>query len=378
LKQAEIHDTDRTVGEISRNTSGPPGDRLTGSSFRKILWPLLALCVLVSASCRKDSSNPIAGAPYGYTDNFRLRIEAKSADGMPVPGLVVSAWSHMNIRLWSHAAGKKASHDAPGSVMKDLSLARPRRTLFNPFTSIPLQLPKGSRAFPRVRDLKDAPRFPGLFTLPGMVMATASGLDSVVPSPVVPKDFLVGWPYPNPFNPTTVIRYQLPRTARVCMAILDLRNIVVDTLIPAHPYEAGVYEIIFDGSGFPPGVYTVSLLATDTVSGKTLYAQSVLAVLVAGPDGLQTIIGSTAGDGSFETANSLLFPGLFTLPDIVETSAEGDSLGLLRFKDTVTIVLSDMAAHTQVSYDRVLVNGANTYKLLWNPPGVTEEHIIGR
>jgi hypothetical protein len=93
---------------------------------------------------------------------------------------------------------------------------------------------------------------------------------------------------------------------------------------------------------------------------------------MAGPDVYLTIVGSTAPDGSFETRNSLVFPGLFTLPDIVMASAAGDSLGLFRYTDTVTVVLSDLAAHTRVSYDRVLLNGPNVYKLLWNPPGATE------
>ena len=369
----EIDDIYRRVGDIPWNPSGPPADRLTGPSLKNILWALLALCMLVSGSCRKDSSNPATGDPYGYTENFRLRIEAKSADGLPVPGLVVSAWSHSSIPFRALGREKPAVYWGPGSIPKDFSLAWPHPNPLDTFTSIQFQLPKVSQVFLRVLDLKDAHGFPGLFTLPDMVTTTASGLDSVSPNPVVPKDFLMGWPYPNPFNPSTVIRYQLPRTVRVSIVILDLKNIVVDTLIPAHAFEAGVYEVVFDGAGFPLGVYTISLLATDTASGKTLYAQSVLAALVAGPDVLQTIIGSTAPDGSFETANSLLFPGLFTLPDIVETTVFGDSLGLFSFKDTVTVVLSDSAAHTSVSYDRVLLNGPNTYHLLWNPPGAPQK-----
>ena len=70
--------------------------------------------------------------------------------------------------------------------------------------------------------------------------------------------------YPNPFNPTTVIQYQLPKDTRVNLEIYDILGREVATLVNGQQ-TAGYHEVEFDGSRFASGVYFYRL-ATPTYS----------------------------------------------------------------------------------------------------------------
>jgi hypothetical protein len=60
--------------------------------------------------------------------------------------------------------------------------------------------------------------------------------------------------YPNPFNPSTVIRFRIHEPGRVTIAVYDIRGRKIRTLNEAH-YPAGSHAVLFDGTGLSPGVY---------------------------------------------------------------------------------------------------------------------------
>jgi len=67
---------------------------------------------------------------------------------------------------------------------------------------------------------------------------------------------------PNPFNPTTVISYQLPVASHVSLRIYDTAGRLVTTLVEGWR-DAGDHQITFDGSGLPSGIYFAKLIAGD-------------------------------------------------------------------------------------------------------------------
>ncbi len=68
-----------------------------------------------------------------------------------------------------------------------------------------------------------------------------------------PDGFELG-AYPNPFNPTTQIAYAVPEGAHVRLAVYDLLGREVALLVDRRQ-AAGRYEVTFEASHLPSGVY---------------------------------------------------------------------------------------------------------------------------
>ena len=75
--------------------------------------------------------------------------------------------------------------------------------------------------------------------------------------------------YPNPFNPSTTIRYELPKSSEVRLGVYDMLGREVAVLVNAM-LDAGVHEATFDGSGLAGGAYVYRLRAGAFVQSKTL------------------------------------------------------------------------------------------------------------
>ncbi len=66
--------------------------------------------------------------------------------------------------------------------------------------------------------------------------------------------------YPNPFNPLTTIRYELPVATRVSLAVYDIRGRLVAELVDGDQV-AGRHEVTFAPRGLASGVYLAHLRA---------------------------------------------------------------------------------------------------------------------
>jgi uncharacterized protein (DUF362 family) len=66
--------------------------------------------------------------------------------------------------------------------------------------------------------------------------------------------------YPNPFNPTTMITYQLSKTSYVRLTVYDITGRVVTTLVDGEK-AAGSYSIPWNASNISSGVYFYKLTA---------------------------------------------------------------------------------------------------------------------
>ncbi len=75
--------------------------------------------------------------------------------------------------------------------------------------------------------------------------------------------------YPNPFNPSTVISYQLPVNGSVSLKIYDLLGKEVAVLVDGNQ-TAGNHTAIFNGNAFPSGVYFYTLRAGTYAETKKL------------------------------------------------------------------------------------------------------------
>jgi hypothetical protein len=66
--------------------------------------------------------------------------------------------------------------------------------------------------------------------------------------------------YPNPFNPSTVISYRLPVISNVTLIVYDVLGNEITTLVNEEK-SVGVYEVEFNATGLPSGIYFYKLTA---------------------------------------------------------------------------------------------------------------------
>lgn len=100
-----------------------------------------------------------------------------------------------------------------------------------------------------------------------------------IPTGVSEEPNLMGYKleqnYPNPFNPVTKIKFSVPLNlethgnASLQLSIYDLLGKELKTLINK-PMEPGTYEVEFNGSGLPSGVYYYRLTAGEFSDIKKL------------------------------------------------------------------------------------------------------------
>jgi hypothetical protein len=74
---------------------------------------------------------------------------------------------------------------------------------------------------------------------------------------------------PNPFNPATTLRFELPAAARVSLKVFDACGRTAATLVDGRR-EAGFHEIIFDGSDLPSGIYFARLQAGEYIAVRKM------------------------------------------------------------------------------------------------------------
>ncbi|MGE5362627.1 MAG: YCF48-related protein [Bacteroidota bacterium] len=100
----------------------------------------------------------------------------------------------------------------------------------------------------------------------GLDVATA-----VEEKPAVVSDYKLYNSYPNPFNPSTVIRFSLPKTENVTMKIYNAIGKEVSTLLDAKTFAAGEHSVTFSAGNLPTGLYLCRIQAgTFTAVNKLL------------------------------------------------------------------------------------------------------------
>ena len=85
----------------------------------------------------------------------------------------------------------------------------------------------------------------------------------------IPFTYSLSQNFPNPFNPTTTIRYQLPESGKVSLIIYDILGREVKTLVNEFKIN-GKYEVSFNASSLASGVYLYRLIVNYYVDVKKM------------------------------------------------------------------------------------------------------------
>jgi photosystem II stability/assembly factor-like uncharacterized protein len=105
-----------------------------------------------------------------------------------------------------------------------------------------------------------------------------AGITSIQPySSEIPEGFRLHQNFPNPFNPSTVIRFDIPASSKSLteLRIYDINGKEVQLVLSGSPVP-GSYEYKWDASGMPTGLYFYKL----TVQGENSFSEVKKMMLV--------------------------------------------------------------------------------------------------
>jgi len=88
----------------------------------------------------------------------------------------------------------------------------------------------------------------------------------------LPKEFALRQNFPNPFNPTATIPYQLPSESRITLRIFNILGQLVETLNDDIE-QAGYKSVNWNASSFASGIYFYQLEATSVANPSKTFTQ---------------------------------------------------------------------------------------------------------
>jgi len=80
---------------------------------------------------------------------------------------------------------------------------------------------------------------------------------------IQPSEYNLFTAYPNPFNPSTTLSFDLSEAEKVSLIIYDVQGKEVISLVDGYK-NSGSYEVNFDGSGLSSGIYFARLVACES------------------------------------------------------------------------------------------------------------------
>ena len=92
---------------------------------------------------------------------------------------------------------------------------------------------------------------------------------SIDEQPLLPNEFNLYQNYPQPFNPVTTIKYQIPVTNKVVLKVFDVLGNEIETLVDQKK-PAGIYEVDFVGTELTSGIYFYSLTTEEFIDTKKM------------------------------------------------------------------------------------------------------------
>jgi hypothetical protein len=85
----------------------------------------------------------------------------------------------------------------------------------------------------------------------------------------VPKEFKLYNNFPNPFNPITRIRFDIPKSTHANLVIYDLLGREVALLFDTYVLP-GTYEVLWNASSHASGIYLLRLITAERTDIKKM------------------------------------------------------------------------------------------------------------
>jgi len=146
-------------------------------------------------------------------------------------------------------------------------------------TQITANISLAQNAAPGTRDVTVTNASPGGGTATRTGGFTVEPLTSIEPLPgIVPETYVLHDAFPNPFNPSTTIRYGVPERSDVLIQIYDLAGKLVADLVRLETM-AGLFQVKWEAGNASSGTYIVRMIARSLESAKTFSGSSKVVLI---------------------------------------------------------------------------------------------------
>ncbi len=179
-------------------------------------------------------------------------------------------------------------------------------------------------------------------------------------------------------NASSMINFALPTSCVVTLSLIELDGRTLQQPIKNSLLNAGSYAVTINIANKSAGsrVYKAVLSAKNDTSNIELFRDSIYVALWQFDPSL-SVLGYTSDKGIFETADSLSFPNVLTLPPIVHTTERDPTpVGMFTFPSDVVITLYDSTTQKSQSVVKKVNKGKNEFELIWNPTGIIIEPFV--
>jgi hypothetical protein len=259
---------------LNNQTFTFPNPACSPNCYRGDYTTMMANNPKVGFSVWSDHRNATAMNMGSYFPDFAMRVNPTSVG---INGSGDSAFVFVSVpavKLYSDTAIFSATVTPPptGSITLTL-LNKTSNTVQNILTSYPDSLrlriktsdgvPDGSYT---VRVLGNGPNGTPVHE---RFVTVNVGFVGIVNNSEIPKEFSLSQNYPNPFNPSTKIVYNIPKQSHVRLVVYDILGKEITTLVNELT-NAGSYEIDWDASPMPSGVYFYKIEAGNYTAIKKM------------------------------------------------------------------------------------------------------------
>jgi len=93
-----------------------------------------------------------------------------------------------------------------------------------------------------------------------------------------PSEFSLLQNFPNPFNPVTNVRFEIPEQSVVHLTVYNILGKQVDEIVNKE-FSPGIYSFKWDGSNFSSGVYLLQIDAHSIITGRSFNSVKKLILL---------------------------------------------------------------------------------------------------
>lgn len=201
---------------------------------------------------RVNASNSLGTSAFSTTFNFSTTVSPPPVPVLVSPANNSNGQSTTPTLVWQAITGATSYH-VQVSTLSNFAVITDSGTVagnINQRTVPAGKLGNGFTYFWRVRATNASGT--GSFSSPWNFSTLPTGINLITSE--IPKEFKLFNNYPNPFNPTTKIRFDVPKSEFVTLKIYNSTGKLVSELLNNN-FAAGTYEVEWKASDLASGIY---------------------------------------------------------------------------------------------------------------------------